>query len=66
MRDLFTDPRKRKAIYDLIGPVTLLLVPFGLITENQAVAVIGAVSSMVSALANILAGRNVDLPSKEA
>lgn len=54
----FTE-KQRKAIYALSASLTMLAVAFGWITESQGAAVGASVIAIGSALANLLAHKNV-------
>lgn len=54
----FTE-QQRKAIYSVSAALTLLAVAFGWISESQGAAIGASVIAVGSALANLLARKNV-------
>ena len=59
LKDLFS-PGKRKAIYGVVAAVAVVLVAFGVITQDQLDQWIQSASGVVAALAMLLAMGNVD------
>lgn len=59
LKDLFS-PGKRKAIYGVVAAVAVVLVAFGVVTQDQLDQWIQSASGVVAALAMLLAMGNVD------
>ena len=57
MRNL--TPRQRKSLYDVVGPLTLVAVAFGWVTQSQGAAIVASALAILSAAANFVASANV-------